>query len=314
MLFFIFSLPRIYSDNLMNLSDPLCAIIKFFLKNAMSTYKSEGIIIRRHNFGESSLILDFYTKEHGKVEAVARSARKLRGKLKGHLELFLCTDLVFARARNIDKTTSSYTLKSFPNLRKNLRTSSIAYYFSELVEKMTIAGHRDERVYHLLKKSLDLLDEHSGFHLSGCYGNTPAAGHAYADELDLLVVFFQINMLDLAGYSAQFRKCVHCLSDLSPGKNSFSHSLGGVICSSCVPADPYAIFLNDDAIKLMRMLQFRGSNDAGEYLAHLKDSTSSLRKIKIEAGKAAETDRIMNDFIEFNIERKIKSIDLIRIL
>jgi len=60
----------------------------------MSTYKTEGIIIKRNNFLEASLILDIYTKDYGKVEAVARSARKVKGKLKGHLELFLDTELI----------------------------------------------------------------------------------------------------------------------------------------------------------------------------------------------------------------------------
>ena len=272
----------------------------------MSTYKSEGIIIRRHNFGESSLLLDFYTKEHGRVEAVARSARKLKGKLKGHLELFLCTDLIFARARSIDKTTSSFTLDSFCSLRKDFRASSIAYYFSELVEKMTISGHKDERIYHLLKNSLIFLDRNANTSSEGFGGRM--------DALDLLVLFFQINMLDLAGYAAQFKKCVHCSDDLAPGKNYFSHSLGGIICGNCITKDSQSVFLDDNAIKLMRLLQFKGDSSAREHLSHISNSINNLKKIRVEEKTAGMLNDLMNSFIEFNVERKIRSIDFIRIM
>lgn len=273
----------------------------------MSTYKSEGIVIRRHNFGESSLILDFYTKEHGKVEAVARSARKLRGKLKGHLELFLCTDLIFAHARSIDKTTSSFTLDSFSNLRKDFRASSIAYYFSELVEKMTITGHKDERIYHLLKNSLSFLD-------GSAIMSSPKDPSGRMDAPDLLVLFFQINILDLTGYSAQFRKCVHCLENLVPGVNYFSHSLGGIVCPNCLEKDPQSVFLDDNAVKLMRLLQYKGGNDAQDYSAHLLDTINNLGKIRVKEKTAGMLNDLMNSFIEFNVERKIRSIDFIRIL
>ena len=125
----------------------------------MSTYKTEGIIIKRNNFLESSLILDIYTKDYGKVEAVARSARKAKGKLKGHLELFLWTEMILAHGKSIDTITSSLTIESFFGLRNNLKLSYGAYYILELVDKMTAEEHQDERIFYLLKKSLLFLDE-----------------------------------------------------------------------------------------------------------------------------------------------------------
>jgi len=279
----------------------------------MSTYKSEGIIIKRHNFGESSLILNFYTKEYGKVEAVAKSARKLKGKLKGHLELFLCTDVMFAHARNIDKTTSSFTVNSFSNLRKNFRTSSSAYYFSEVVEKITVAGHKDERMYHLLRECLNFLDESADYSLSEKSRREAVQNKSCMDILSLLILFFQINALDLAGYAAQFKKCVHCLENLAPGKNYFSHSLGGIICSNCTSKDFNSVLLDDNAIKLMRLMQFKGGNLTEEYLEHLLCSHKNLKKIRVSEKTAGMLNHLMNTFIEFNIERKIKSVDFLRI-
>ena len=106
----------------------------------MSTYKTEGIIIKREYFGEASLALDVYTREYGKMRAVARSARKAGGKLKGHLELFLNVEMMLARGRNIDTIASSVTAENFPRVRSDLKLSSAAYLMIELADKFTADG------------------------------------------------------------------------------------------------------------------------------------------------------------------------------
>lgn len=275
----------------------------------MSTYKSEGIIIRRHNFGESSLILDFYTKEHGKVEAVARSARKLKGKLKGHLELFLHADLIFAHGRHLDKTANSFTINSFSNLRKDLRATFSAYYFCELTEKMTIAGHRDERIYHLLKECLLFLDEAENFREPA--GAENGRGEEFMDTLSLLILFFQLNILDLNGYSAHLQKCVFCAEDLKAGRNYFSHALGGIVCGDCIGKDSSAVRLDDNSIKLLRLLQFSKGQGVEDYLNHLSKKFGEIGKISIKEESRGRLIHLLNSFIEFNMERKIKSVDFV---
>lgn len=271
----------------------------------MSTYKSEGIIISRRNFGESSLILDFYTKDHGKVEAVARSARKLKGKLKGHLELFLHVNLIIARGKHLDKTANSFTLDYFSNLRNNLHAIYAAYYFCELVDKMTIAEHKDDRLYYLLKESLAFLDKFA------CTFGTDLFNGEHLDVLGLLVIFFQINILDIAGYSAHMQKCVICLNNLVPGENYFSYSFGGVVCAKCAVKGKENAKLNDNAIKLFRILRYKEECAAKEYSGNLIMKMLNIKKIKIKRNEGRELMFVINTFIEFNAERRINSIDLI---
>jgi len=77
----------------------------------------------------------------------------------------------------------------------------------------------------LLKDSLVFLDESADIPLHEDRSENGQRTSGRMDALDLLVLFFQINILDLAGYSAEFKKCVHCLENLTPGENYFSHSL-----------------------------------------------------------------------------------------
>ena len=53
----------------------------------MLSYTDEGIVIKRHNFGEADKIITLYTKSLGKVTLMARGIRKLisNGRLSGSI-------------------------------------------------------------------------------------------------------------------------------------------------------------------------------------------------------------------------------------
>ena len=265
----------------------------------MSTYKTEGIIIKRNNFLEASLILDIYTRDYGKVEAVARSARKAKGKLKGHLELFLDTELILARGKNIDTITSSLTIESFSNLRNNLEISYRAYYILELVDKMTAEGHQDERVFYLLKRALSFLDDIATGETRQCLISTTA------------ILFFQTNLLNLTGFSPELNKCVFCRKPIISGKNYFSFSMGGIMGSECVSKNVKSVPISDNTIRLLRLFQFKG-NSLKEYNSHLDKCFEIIGKLKVDEKLLLNSVFLMNEFIEFNVERKIKGVDFLR--
>ncbi|MCK4800306.1 DNA repair protein RecO [Candidatus Parcubacteria bacterium] len=267
----------------------------------MSTYKTEGIIIKRNNFLEASLILDIYTKNYGKVEAVARSARKAKGKLKGHLELFLDTDLILAYGKSIDTIINSFTIKSFSNLRNNLELSFSVYYLLELIDKMTVEEYRDERIFYLLKKSLLFLD---------------GLASDQVNDGNCLILLFQINLLDLTGFSPELNKCVFCRKPIKSRNNYFSFSMGGVVGNECssqkeIKKDDLDISISDDAIKLLRLFQFKGG-DVKEYNSHLSKCFEIIKRLKVDKKLILNSVFLMNRFIESNAERKIEGVDFLR--
>jgi len=277
----------------------------------MSTYKTEGIIIKRDNFGESSLLLHIYTRDYGKIEAVARSARKEKGKLKGHLEFFLLVELILARGRNIDTITSSLTAESFSSLRNCLEFLFGAYYILELVDKMTVEGHKDERIFSLLKKLLLFLDNLTTLlpPLSGQSG-FPLLDNTIINKYNLSILIFQINLLYLSGFSPEFNKCVLCSKPIKSGENCFSFKLGGIVGKECAPKSTDAIPISDNAIKLLRLFQFK-EGGLKEYVLHLSKCFKTLEKLKADKRLILDCVFLMNKFAEFNIERKIKGVDFI---
>lgn len=265
------------------------------------------------------MILHIYTKDYGKIEAVARSARKEKGKLKGHLELFLLAELILARGRNIDTITSSLTVESFSRLRNNLELSFGAYYILELADKMTIEGHRDERIFYLLKSVLGFLDDIAGtIETRQCLVSTNSIKLTKSGRDEtisrfyyLSILLFQIHLLNLSGFSPELNKCVICSKHITSGGNYFSFNLGGVVDKNCKRKLSSAISISDNAIKLIRLFQFKNSGGLEDYARCLDRCFETVNKLKVDDKTILESIFLMNRFVEFNVERKVRAVDFI---
>jgi len=120
----------------------------------MHSFKTEGIILKRTNYGEADRILTIYTKNHGKIRALAKGVRKLQSRKAGSLELFNHAILFLIKGKNLDLVTEAQSLNLFKSWRKNLIKVGIAYYLCELVDKLTPDNQPHEAVFELLKETL----------------------------------------------------------------------------------------------------------------------------------------------------------------
>lgn len=117
------------------------------------SFKTEGIILKRTNYGEADRILTIYTSHHGKIRAMAKGVRKLQSRKAGSLELFNHATLFLIKGKNLDLVTEAQTINLFKSLRKNLIKVGIAYYLCELVDKLTPDNQPHEAVFELLKET-----------------------------------------------------------------------------------------------------------------------------------------------------------------
>lgn len=122
-------------------------------------YKTQGIILRRFNMNEFDKLLVIYAREFGKLLVKAKSLRKKEAKMKESLELFNFVDLLLAKGKNIDTITGVVVGSSFVNLKSNLLSLAAAYYISELLDKLIIGPERDERIWQLILKAFNFLEE-----------------------------------------------------------------------------------------------------------------------------------------------------------
>ncbi|MCJ7793073.1 MAG: DNA repair protein RecO, partial [Candidatus Marinimicrobia bacterium] len=91
------------------------------------TRKTEGIILKRSNYGEADRILTIYTKHYGKIKAMAKGVRRITSRKGGNVELFNQATLFLYKGRNLDLLTEVQVTKTFKEWRRNLKKVATAY-------------------------------------------------------------------------------------------------------------------------------------------------------------------------------------------
>lgn len=122
------------------------------------SYKAEGIVLKRINFGEKDRLITVFTKNLGKVTLVAKGIRNIQSKKAPHLELFTHVSYFLATGRNLDIVTEAYTLESFPNLRKHLEKVAYAYSIIEVLDRLCAERQEHKTIYGLLLETLRKID------------------------------------------------------------------------------------------------------------------------------------------------------------
>ncbi len=236
-------------------------------------YQTEAIIIKKTRLGEADSILTFYTPHLGKIQGFAKSLRKPKSKLAGHLELLTHSLVSLARGRNLDTITGSQTISSFLSLKSDLELTSYALYVTELVNQFT-ADHIEN--YPLFQLVLETL------------------GHlCQAGDNELVLRYFELHLLNEVGYRPQLQQCVSCRAALEPAPNSFCSSAGGMLCPDCSRSQLLTYSLSVNAQKVLRLLQ------SSDY--------STVSRLKINQPLSRELEGVMRDYLKYLLEREVKS-------
>lgn len=117
-------------------------------------YSSEGIVLARRNYGETDRILVVYSKAFGKISLMAKGVRKLKSRKRGSIEVFSYIKFAAARGKNLDLITEVEVIDSFLKVRKNLKKVAVAYYFMEVIGRVTRDDEKNEKLFFLLAEFL----------------------------------------------------------------------------------------------------------------------------------------------------------------
>lgn len=123
----------------------------------MAGYRTEGVILKRTNFGEADKLLTLFSKHFGKIRLLAKGIRKPKSRKGGNLELFNWVKIYVAKGRNLDLVTEVEVVKPFRKWRKDLSRVAIAYHLAELVDRLTAEEAKSREVFDLLVLSLEKL-------------------------------------------------------------------------------------------------------------------------------------------------------------
>ena len=183
---------------------------------AGTSVKTEAIVLRSIRYGEADRILHLYSRQRGRVGAIAKGARKPRSRFGGRLEPFFRLDLVLHEGRSdLLTVTSVSTLDGYSRLRSSGPALSAGARACDAVLRLLDSAEPNQPAYNLLCRYLDLLDD----------PEQPRGAELAA------ALSFRLKLALAAGFAPELASCASCGE--AEHQVGISGAAGGVVCASC---------------------------------------------------------------------------------
>ena len=127
----------------------------------MPILKSEGVVLRRIKYGETSLIATLYTKSSGKISLIAKGARKPKSKFVGSLEPATHSSVIYyhKESREVQVLSEIEIINANIYISENLRKSAVALAIVGLVDSVMSGTESNEELFELLTGTLSALND-----------------------------------------------------------------------------------------------------------------------------------------------------------
>jgi DNA repair protein RecO (recombination protein O) len=241
---------------------------------------SESIITRTWEFGETDLLVSFFTADKGRLKGVAKGARKSSKRFANCLDSFCLTRLEYERksGRDLYFLNSGKLIEGFSGLRSDFYALSLASYMVELAETLFPLGVAEPRMFDLLKSAFSAL-----------------SSDLKKEELRIL---FEAKALALGGYGINFERCCSCgRSYAGEGRAVFKQSKGGIACLKCEKESARLPGIDPDAAKGLDRIQAAPLDNSQEVPltdAMMEEMKKVLRlHLRYSLGKELKTARYL---------------------
>lgn len=205
--------------------------------------KDEAICIRAIDYSESSQIITFFTREHGKLGVIAKGARRPKSAFEGPLETLVRGRIVFRESPSGKLGTLTEFQPVF-DIVSAVSTRLYAYHCcllsAELLNKLT---HDADPHVQLYDAFLQFLQDAS---------QTRDAAQPKQGILPLLILFEQVLLREV-GLVPRFSACANCGQvQIGQGKPVFFSSLAnGFVCRDCEMSFPERTAISPEAARCL---------------------------------------------------------------
>jgi DNA repair protein RecO (recombination protein O) len=183
---------------------------------AGKTLKTEAVVLRSIRYGEADRILHLYSTARGRVNAIAKGARRPKSRFGGRLEPFFRLDLILHEGRSeLLTVTNVATVDGYPRLRSSGPALGAGARACDAVLRLLDSAEPNPPAYNLLCRYLAILDD-------------PSLPRAAGIETALS---FRLKLALAAGFSPELASCAGCGE--SEHLTGFSGAAGGIVCAGC---------------------------------------------------------------------------------
>ncbi len=201
----------------------------------------QAIVLRRRPLGEADKVLTLFTREMGKISAIAKGARKPISKLAGATETCVQARFHLAQGKTFWIVTQASVERARARLHRLLVNAAAAIYACELVDRLLEEGVPDEDLFDLLSDVLDELET--------------------SERPMWTLCLFENALMLQQGYTPVLDTCTRCGEGVDGEQIAFRPDAGGVLCASCARTATGTVKLSRLAWLTWRVLNAGGQAD-----------------------------------------------------
>lgn len=243
------------------------------MPRAARSQRVEAIVLKHAEFGEADQLLTLYTRERGKLRALAKGARKARSRKAGHLEPFTRVSLQIAKGKSLDIITQAEAQDTHSALSADLELLGYASTAAELADKFSSDDDENRALYRLLRDTLERLERDP--------------------DPELVLRYYEVRLLDLVGFRPELQHCLSCGREIQAEDQYFDVRKGGVLCPDCGRREAGASPISVNALKYLRHFQ--------------RSDYAEARRAHPGAGARKELDTLMDHYLTYLLERALNS-------
>lgn len=211
----------------------------------MSLQKTTALVLKSIDWKDSSKITTLFTRELGKLNVIARGAKKSGSRYRGLLEsLNLIEVFIYLSPRRELQTLGDVSLEhSFNILRRDLLKTGYAFGVLELLDTFFAFSNPDSTFFDFNKEMLQALED--------------------SDNEQVIFWYYLLKLASYLGFKPEFTICRKCGIQINDDEVYFSMNEGSVKCRSCLPAGENNIKISKVDLKnLVRIQQTRHTSIA----------------------------------------------------
>ncbi len=246
----------------------------------MSYLKTKGLIIREVNTGEADKIVTIFSRNRGRISALAKGARRPRSKLVAGTQFLSYCDYLLFSGREMYSINSCEVLEPFYEIRNDMIRLTYAAHFVDIINDVVQENQPSPRVLQLLLNSLHMLSKTD-------------------KEPELIARIFELRFLSIMGFAPFVRGCMICGREENAGI-SFSFKKCGFICNNevCSTNDLYAQELSQGAAKAI------------QHIIHSK--IDDLFSFKLSAQVLDELGKVAKRYLRERLEKDYTKLDFLK--
>ena len=208
--------------------------------------KSEAIVLRKTKFSDSSLIVQIYTKDKGKISAILKGARSSKSKIGSKIDLINHVEVVFynKEEKDLQLVTQVNLINHYPKIREDLDKIRYASAVCELILKLIPEHESNDKIFRGTVRILQLINDSK-------------------NNESLHFAQYLLFFIKEIGFEISFEKCSNCGSHIdSDIGNAFGYSTG-IICDECNEDKLITFQFSEELFNLFKCLTSK--NKVGSY-------------------------------------------------